>query len=282
MGEAEEVQLQIMVQEAKEENSLESAVSPTSQHCHKENYNWWFRISLYILFLLFGQSVALILGRQYFVRGGNSKWIATLVQLVGFPILIPYYFIVKLKNPSANDIHTKPPSALTLTAIYVSLGLLVAADCYLYSIGLQYLPVSTYTLICASQLAFNSFFSFFLNSQKFTPFIINSLVILTISSVLLVFNNESADPAGVSKVKYAIGFICTVAASAGYGLVLSLTQLCFKKVLKRQTFKVVMDMIIFQEIVATAITMIGLFASQEWNGLTREMNEYQLERCPMS
>ncbi|KAF2282821.1 hypothetical protein GH714_043112 [Hevea brasiliensis] len=201
---------------------------------------------------------------MYFVKGGNSKWMATLVQLAGFPILIPYYFIIKLKNPTAYDTCTKPPSVLTLTAIYVSLGLLMAADCFMYSIGLQYLPVSTYTLICASQLAFNSVFSFFLNSQKFTPFIINSLVLLTISSVLLVFNNESANPTRFSKAKYAIGFICTVAASAGSGLMLSLTQLCFRKVLKRQTFKVVMDMVIYQGIVATGVTMIGFFAGGEW------------------
>lgn len=265
------------VQEAKEENSPEST-SVTSQATlpQRRNYNWWLRISIYVLFLLLGQSVAVILGRMYFIKGGNSKWMATLVQLAGFPILIPFYFIMKLKNPTASDTPTKSPSALTLTAIYVSLGLLVAADCFLYSIGLQYLPVSTYTLICASQLAFNSVFSFFLNSQKFTPCIINSLVLLTISSVLLVFNNESANPTGLSKVKYAIGFICTVAASAGYGLVLSLTQLCFKKVIRRQTFKVVMDMIIYQELVATGVAMIGLFASGEWKSLTREMDEYQM------
>ncbi|KAF2282829.1 hypothetical protein GH714_043120 [Hevea brasiliensis] len=213
---------------------------------------------------------------MYFVKGGNSKWMATLVQLAGFPILIPYYFIIKLKNPTAYDTCTKPPSVLTLTAIYVSLGLLMAADCFMYSIGLQYLPVSTYTLICASQLAFNSVFSFFLNSQKFTPFIINSLVLLTISSVLLVFNNESANPTRFSKAKYAIGFICTVAASAGSGLMLSLTQLCFRKVLKRQTFKVVMDMVIYQGIVATGVTMIGFFAGGEWKSITREMDEYQM------
>ncbi|KAI5333202.1 PREDICTED: probable purine permease [Prunus dulcis] len=76
--------------------------------------------------------------------------------------------------------------------VYVSLGLLVAFGCFLlYSLGLSYLPVSTYSLICASQLAFNALFSFFLNSQKFTPYIFNTLVLLTISSVLLVFQGDS-------------------------------------------------------------------------------------------
>ncbi|KDP37934.1 hypothetical protein JCGZ_04577 [Jatropha curcas] len=279
MGEPQEVTMQIMVQEAKEANSADSAsiTSRSAMEQRRRNYNWWFRISIYIIFLLVGQSVAVLLGRLYFVRGGKSKWMATLVQLIGFPILIPCYFFLKLKIPRENDIIiTKSPSSLTLAAIYISFGLLIAVDCFLYSIGLQYLPVSTYTLICASQLAFNAFFSFFLNSQKFTPFIVNSLVLLTISSVLLVFNNESGNPTGVSKVKYAIGFVCTVAASAGYGLVLSLTQLFLRKVAKKQTFKVVMSMIIYPSAVATVVTLIGLFTSGEWNDLTREMNGYQL------
>ncbi|KAK9936715.1 hypothetical protein M0R45_013543 [Rubus argutus] len=103
--------------------------------------------------------------------------------------------------------------------------------CFLYSVGLSYLPVSTYSLICASQLAFNALFSFFFNSQKFTPYIVNSLVILTISSTLLVLqgDDETANSKKFSKGKYLIGFFCTVGASAGYALTLSLTQLVFVK-----------------------------------------------------
>nr|XP_029143454.1 serine/threonine-protein phosphatase 7 long form homolog isoform X4 [Arachis hypogaea] len=62
----------------------------------------------------------------------------------------------------------------------------------------------------------------------------------------------------------------------GYGLVLSLQQLAFKKVLKGETFKVVMDVIIYQSIVATIATLIGLFASGEWKGLNEEMRGYEM------
>ncbi|CAK7350259.1 unnamed protein product [Dovyalis caffra] len=278
MGEAQEVQLHITDQEAKDLTHFPQSTSITNHRStapRTRNYRWWIRISIYTVFLLVGQSVALLLGRLYFVKGGNSKWMATLVQLVGFPILIPFYVISTINNPSTNDSQIKSPSVKTLALVYVSIGLLLAADCYLYSTGLQYLPVSTYTLISASQLAFNAFFSFLLSAQKFTPFIINSLVLLTISSVLLVFNNESSDdPAGVSKSKYTIGFLCTVAGSAGYGLVLSLSQLIFRKVIKGQTFKVVVDMIIYQQLVATSAILVGLFASGDWHGLTREMDGY--------
>lgn len=65
-------------------------------------------------------------------------------------------------------------------------------------------------------------------------------------------------------------------ASAGYGLMLSLTQLAFKKVIKKESFKAVMDMIIYQSIVASSVIFIGLFASGEWKTLKGEMDEFHL------
>ncbi|GLT52586.1 hypothetical protein SLA2020_259180 [Shorea laevis] len=237
---------------------------------------------MYIVFVVAGQVVATLLGRQYYDKGGKSKWLAALVQVAAFPILIPFYFFspAPLKNPtktSNNIINTKTPPVTRIAAVYLSLGLLVAVDCYLYSVGLQYLPVSTYSLICASQLAFNALFSYFLNSQKFTPFIVNSLVLLTLSSTLLVWTgNSSSSGSKVSRGKYIIGFLCTVGASALFGLVLSLTQLSFQKVIKKQTFTAVMDMIIYQLTVATAAILVGFFASGEWKELKGEMKGYEL------
>lgn len=57
---------------------------------------------------------------------------------------------------------------------------------------------------------------------------------------------------------------------------LSITQFCFRKVLKKQTFRVVLDMIIYQNFVATIAILVGLFASGEWKGLTTEMEGYEL------
>nr|KYP41355.1 putative purine permease 10 [Cajanus cajan] len=245
----------------------------------KKRYYRWLRITIHSVLMLMCGSAATLLGRLYYDKGGKSKWIGTLVQLAGFPILLPFYFISASKNVTTNSIHPNQPSASMLAFIYVSIGLLVALDCYLYSVGLWYLPVSTFSLICSSQLAFNAFFSYFLNSHKFTPYIINSLVLLTISSTLLVFQNESSDSTQVSKKKFLIGFICTVGASAGYGLWLSLTQLVFNKVMKRETFKVVMDMIIYTSLVSTIATIVGLFASGEWSGLKNEMEGYEMGKA---
>ncbi|CAL0316203.1 unnamed protein product [Lupinus luteus] len=113
----------------------------------------------------------------------------------------------------------------------------------------------------------------------FTPYIINSLLLLTISSTLLVFQANTEHSTENSKKNHVIGLICTVAASAGEGLLLSVRQFAFEKVLKKETFKVIMDMIICESLVATCVILVGLFASGEWKGLHEEMEEFELGKA---
>nr|XP_023905659.1 probable purine permease 10 [Quercus suber] len=194
------------VKEAEEANST-GHINATNQSTISKprTFMQWLRMTIFTLFVLSGQSAEILLGRFYHEKGGKSKWTATLVQDAGFPIIIPYYYISPPKKPTTNSIHRNEPSTLILALIYVSLGVLQAANSMMYSVGLLHLPVSTFALICASQLTFNAFFSFLINSQKFTPFIINSLVLLTISSALLVFQTNSTNPTGNSNVNYDIG-----------------------------------------------------------------------------
>ncbi|XP_044496116.1 probable purine permease 10 isoform X2 [Mangifera indica] len=240
MGRAqqEEVELHILGVEAAEGGSF----------TRQRNLMWWIRMAIYTIFVLVGQTAATLLGRLYYDKGGNSKWLAGLMLTAGFPVLVPFYFISSplLQHPVSNN-----------------------------------LQLSTYSLLCASQLAFNAFFSFFLNSLKFTFLIINSLTLLTISSILLIFQTNdstasSDDGHPFSKRQYAIGFICTIAASALYGLLLSLTQWFLHKVAKKKTVKVVLDMIIYPSLVASCVIVVGLFASGEWKGLSKEMAGFKL------
>lgn len=259
-----------------EENSFPCQMNQSIKISQRKRYYLWLRIAVYATLALLGQSATTLLGRLYYENGGKSKWMATLVQVAGFPILLPYYHISAPKDLTENSFyHQNQPSKLVLTLVYVSLGQLVTLNCYLNSAGLWFLPVSTYSLICSSQLAFNAIFSYFLNSLKITPYIINSLVLLTISSALLVFQDESPDSTQISNKKYVIGFIFTVAASAGVGLGLSLTQFAFKNVIKRENFKVIIDMIVYLSLVATCASLVGLFASGEWKGLKKEIEGYE-------
>ena len=232
-------------------------------------------MALNIFFLLAGQAAAVLLGRFYYDEGGNSKWMATFVQTAAFPILlIPLFLLPSSKEPSTNA----PPSFTILASIYIALGVVIAGDNMLYSIGLLYLTATTYSLVCATQLAFNAVFSFYINSQKFTALILNSVVILSLSAALVAISDDSEGPSGVSKGKYAIGFSCTLAASALYSLLLSLMQLSFQKVIKKETFTVVLEMQIYTSIVATCASLVGLFASGEWKTIHGEMDAFSKGR----
>ncbi|KAM1811295.1 hypothetical protein ACFX11_028203 [Malus domestica] len=235
-------------------------------------WQWWFLVVLNVFFLIVGQTAAVLLGRFYYDQGGNSKWLATLVQTAAFPVLlIPLYFLPSSKDHATTS---NPPSIKVLALVYFSIGVLLAGDNMMYSVGLLYLSASTYSLICATQLAFNAVFSYFINSQKFTMLILNSVIIVSFSAALIAVNDDSGGPTGVSKGKYILGFICTIGASALYSLLLSLMQLSFQKVLKRETFSVVLEMQIYTALVASFAATVGLFASGEWRRLHGEMVNY--------
>ncbi|CAL0331204.1 unnamed protein product [Lupinus luteus] len=274
-----ELQLQTTDVDRREQNLHRSTIiTQQPQHSRFKNYKWWFRVFLYIIFLLAGQSAATLLGTLYYDKGGNSKWMATFVQSCGFPLLLPLIFYVKFTEMRNNVLSETKPKVSTIVSLYVAFGLLLAGNNLMYSYGLLYLPVSTYSLLCATQLAFNAVFAFFLNSQKFTALIFNSIVLLTISASLLAVNVDSEESMGIPREKYIFGFFCTLGASAAFALYLSLVQFSFEKVIRRETFSVILDMQFYPSLVATCACVVGLFASGEWKTLNNEMKGYQKGR----
>lgn len=254
---------------------------------------------LNILLLLLGQSVAVLLGKMYFNNGGHGKWMGALVQTAGFPVLFLFLPLIHFPSPSPEaenlsitsssyNINNKTlnPSLFTLILVYFSLGCLLAIDNYLYSVGLLSLPISTYSLISATQLVFNAIFSSLINSEKLTILILNSVILITISASLVAIHPDSTDqrddddnkPGGLGKKAHVIGFISTVFASAFYALFLSLTQFSFEKILKKETFGVVFEMQIYTSLVSTFVCVVGLFWSSEWENLSYEMENFEKGR----
>ncbi|VFQ75823.1 unnamed protein product [Cuscuta campestris] len=247
-----------------------------------KSVQFWLLLSLNVVFLLVGQAAAIILGRIYYDKGGNSTWLATIIQTAGFPILlIPYFLIPSPKEHSSDSSNRPPPppSPFKVVIIYLLLGILIAGDNMLYSISLLYLSASTYSLICATQLVFNAIFSFFINGQKFTALIINSVTVLSLAASLLSIDEDSDKPAGVTRGKYLFGIIAAIVASALYSLTLSLMQLSFQRVIKKETFSVVLEMQIYTSLVATLFSVIGLFVSGQWRTLSREMHSFTSGRA---
>ncbi|CAI8591045.1 unnamed protein product [Vicia faba] len=243
-----------------------------------KDYGWWFRVILYIIFLLAGQSFSLLLERLYYDKGGNSKWMVSFVQSCGFPLLLPLICYFKSKENFKNIFNINDNNSSIIKprnfSIYLGFGILLEGVFLMYSYGLQYLPLSTFSLICSTELGFNALFSFFLNSQKFTALIFNSVFLLTISTSLLAVDSISEDSMDIHRENYILGFIFTLCACATFSLYLALVQFSFEKVIKRETFDAILDMQFYPSFIATCACVVGLFVSGEWKNLDKEMKEF--------
>ena len=253
-------------------------VTQQPQHSRLEKYKRWLRVSLYTILLLAGQCSGTLLVRFYFVKGGKSIWIQTFVQSAGFPILIPLLFHSKKHDktnvPNNDTSKTKPKLPITFF-LYLVFGLMIAAMDLTYACALLYLPLSTFALVCASQLIFNAVLTFFINSQKFTALILNSIIVLTISVTLIALNTESEETKNLSKQKQIIGFFCALGASAIFALHHSLMQFYFEKIIKTETFSTVLSMIFYPMIVGTIGGLVGLLVSGDWRTMGMEMKEFE-------
>ncbi|KAK8471457.1 hypothetical protein PHAVU_003G228200 [Phaseolus vulgaris] len=253
---------------------MSTTVTQQPQHSTLGEYKRWLRVSLYTILLLTGQCTATLLGRFYFAKGGKSKWIATSVQSAGFPILIPLLFY---SSKSTNHDFSKPKRSVMIT-FYLGFGLLMIAMDFLYSCGLSYLSLSTFALVCATQLAFNGVATYFLNSQKFTALILNSIVVLTMSVILIALNTESEDSTDLPKEKRLIGLFCALAASATFALQHSLLQFYFEKVAKTGVFSVLLRLNFYPMIIASVGAVVGLVGSGDWRSMGMEMKEFEYGR----
>ncbi|CAN4091875.1 unnamed protein product [Withania somnifera] len=240
-----------------ENRNIES--SGISTHCsYFGKHKWWYQIAIFTLFTLIGEIVTSLLVKTYFTKGGKSIWLASFVQNVGFPILLPFLYYAPLKNNSQIEIikGNQEPHICIIFLVYVVLGVLLGGVSLFNSTGLKYLRVSTYSLIGTTRLGFSTIFSFFFNARKFTPCLINSIVL--------------------SGEKFLLGYLSTIGGSIMYSLVLSLTELLHRKILKGTKFIDIVEMSIYQTLVASIVMLLGLFVSGDWKNLVMEMEKYQL------
>ncbi|CAL5015197.1 unnamed protein product [Urochloa decumbens] len=293
MGEAGEIQLQIagiQGQEAGDGHGQRAAgnggvcrpaATASPRPPLSKRLVWWAMVLVNVVFVLAGQSVATLLGRIYYDQGGKSLWMQTVVQSCGTPLAIPLLIYFRTRRPSSSSSSVaaaapaRPPLA-KLAAIYGGLGVLLAGDNLMYSYGLLYLPMSTYAIICASQVSFNALFSYFLNKEKFRALILNSVVLLTFSAALVgVSHGSDGSDSAIPKGKFPAGFALTLSASALFSLILSLMQLTFEEVLKSDALPTVLEMQFWSNTAAAVVSVAGLFASGEWRTIAGEMAAYE-------
>ncbi|KAG8379947.1 hypothetical protein BUALT_Bualt07G0142600 [Buddleja alternifolia] len=218
-----------------------------------------------------------LLMRLYFIHGGKRIWLACCLQTVGwpiilFPLLISYTRRRTTTTTTASRFFLKPHVLYSATAI----GVVTGANNYLYAYGVNKLPVSTSSLIVATQLIFTSSFSFLIVKQKFTAYSINAVVLLTAGAVVLGLHSSGDRPAGESKGGYLSGFFMTVAAAAVFGFVLPMVQLMYMKAKQALTYTLVLQVQLVMCFSATAFCTVAMLINKDFQAIRREARAYEL------
>ncbi|KAI3844189.1 hypothetical protein MKW92_017219 [Papaver armeniacum] len=218
----------------------------------------WGLLVLYCIFAAVGFIGGPLLLRVYFLHGGSRKWLSSALQTAGFPILLLPLAILYAK----------------LSSIFV--GILVGVSSFMYSYGLSFLPVSTSSILISTQLIFTAFFALILVQQRFSPFSVNAIVVMTLGSVLLGVGQNGDRPEGVTSLQYLLGFVLSIGTAALGGFVLPCIEVAYAKANKIMTFPVVLQYQFCMALSATVFSVIGMVVNKDFPAMQREANEFGL------
>ncbi|KAJ4879876.1 Purine permease 1 [Raphanus sativus] len=233
------------------------------------------------IFLSVGTCGGPLLTRLYYTNGGTRIWFMSFLATAGCPIiLIPLYVsFIRRSNRNKAENTNKTKLFLMETPLFIAstfIGLLIGLDNYLYAYGLAYLPVSTSSLIVGTQLAFNAIFAFFMVKQKFTPFSINAVVLLTVGTGILALHSKGDRPADVSHKEYVVGFLLTLFAAVLYAFILPLVELTYKKARQEITFTLVLEIQLVMCVASTCFCLVGMIVKGDFEAIPGEAREFMI------
>ncbi|CAI9116256.1 OLC1v1017353C1 [Oldenlandia corymbosa var. corymbosa] len=246
----------------------------------------WVSMKALVVILCFisqavGQVAGTLIRRTYFLHGGNSKWLSAWLVTAGFPCLFLPIFISYAKTRS-NPTSSSSPSSYRflitpkLFGAGALLGTLLAINSYLYSFGPSYVPVSVYSLLASTQLAFTSIFAYFIVKHKFTQYSVNSVVLMTFGSIVLGLNMNRDRPAGESNGKFTLGFCMTLAAAALHGFIMPALEYTRKMASVPFTFDLVMQLQFLISVFATLFCTIAMIINHDFQAMPKEAAEFEL------
>ncbi|KAL1538361.1 purine permease 3-like isoform X1 [Salvia divinorum] len=181
-----------------------------------------------------------LLMRLYFLRGGKRIWFSSWLQTGGWPIT-PIPLLVSYTRRRRSGDRTFVLMGPRVFFLAAAIGAAIGLDDYMYAYGLARLPVSTSSLIIATQLAFTAAFAFVLVRQRFTAYSVNAVVLLTLGAVVLGLHSDGDWPEGESNREYLLGFFVTLMAAALYGLIMPLVELMYKRAMQPLTYTLVLE-----------------------------------------
>ncbi|XP_062213564.1 purine permease 3-like [Phragmites australis] len=225
--------------------------------------------------VLLGAGGPLLL-RVYFVHGGKRLWLSAMLQLSGWPLLLPPIFVSLFRSRRHGVANLLlPPRLVSAAAV---LGAFYAISCFVYALGSQALPLSTSSLLLATQLAFTAVFAFLFVGLRFTPFSANAVVLLTIGPAVLGVGPGSGKPAGEASKTYWTGFCEAIAAAALAGLVLPLVEVAIARYGRRTgpaarvppPYATVMQMQAVMGAAGTMVCLLGMVIKSDFQAMPNE------------
>ncbi|CAH8385524.1 unnamed protein product [Eruca vesicaria subsp. sativa] len=231
--------------------------------------HWPTTIILCIILVITGQSIALILENFYYHQidhtenyQNDSVWTQSLLQTVGFPLLVPFYiFTAKKHNQQQQSPNTSDQTSTKYIISFSGLiGILCSNQGRLSAKSKLELPFRVFTLIYTTHLFFTLIFAAFINKLKLDRWIITSLILAT-----------TTGPLTFSYGKVSLS--SPLLSSLYFSLLLCVIQNVFKRT-KTPSFASVYQILIFSSLVATIISAAGLLLEGELDDLKKEMNGF--------
>nr|GME00365.1 purine permease 3-like [Ipomoea batatas] len=214
--------------------------------------------------------------RLYFLRGGKRIWFSSWINTGGWPVtflpLAAAYFHRRRRAANAKRVLM----TRRLFGASAAIGVINGLDSYLYAYGMAKLPVSTQSLIYATQLAFTAAFAFLLVRQRFTAFTLAAVALLTVGAGILADGAGADRPAGEASREYVVGFVVTVLAAALYGFILPLIELTYVKARQAITYGLVLEIQVVMCFFSTAFCTAGMLVNKDFQAIPREAREFEL------
>ncbi|CAN7034201.1 unnamed protein product, partial [Brassica rapa subsp. trilocularis] len=203
------------------------------------------------IFLAIGTCGGPLLTRLYYTKGGSRIWFMSFLATAGCPIILIPLYVSFLRRSNRN--HNNSETAEKAKVFVMETPLFIA-----------------------SILAFNAIFSFLMVKQKFTPFSINAVVLLTVGTGILALHTDRDRPAGVSKKEYVVGFLLTLIAAVLYAFLMPLVELTYKKVRQEITFTLVLEMQMVMCVASTCFCLVGMVVKGDFVAIPREAREFMI------
>lgn len=246
---------------------------------------------LNIILLAIGNCAGPLMMRLYFLHGGKRIWFSSWLETAACPvILIPITvsYLQRRRSSTTADHESSSSSQpsnnnnklflMTPPVFFASaiIGILTGLDNYLYAYGVGRLPVSTSSLIIASQLAFTAAFAFLLVKQKLTSYSLNAVFLLTLGAVVLGLHADGDRPDNESARQYLVGFLMTVGAAFLYGFILPLMEFTYKKARQEITYALVLEIQMVMCLFATLFCTVGMLVNNDFQAIGKEARVFTL------